>query len=48
VGVEMPICKQIYKVLYEEKEAGAAVLELMERELRHELEPDGLETSKQG
>jgi glycerol-3-phosphate dehydrogenase (NAD(P)+) len=48
MGVEMPICEQIYKVLYEEKDAGAAVSELMERELRHELEPGGMEASKQG
>lgn len=47
-GVEMPICQQIYKVLYEEKDAGAAVIELMERELRHELESGGMEPARQG
>jgi glycerol-3-phosphate dehydrogenase (NAD(P)+) len=36
--VEMPICEQVYQVLYEDKDPRAAVQELMERGLKHELE----------
>ena len=40
VGVEMPISEQAYAVLFEDKDPAATVRELMERDLRHELEPD--------
>lgn len=36
--VEMPICERVYQVLYEGKTPIRAVRELMERELKHELE----------
>jgi glycerol-3-phosphate dehydrogenase (NAD(P)+) len=38
MGVEMPISEQVYRVLYEGKEPLSAVRELMERDLKHELE----------
>jgi glycerol-3-phosphate dehydrogenase (NAD(P)+) len=38
MGVEMPICEQIYQVLYEDKDPRLAVVALMERDLKHELE----------
>lgn len=40
VGVEMPISEQVYRILFEEKDPAATVRELMERNLRHELEPE--------
>lgn len=36
--VEMPICERAYQVLYEDKNPLDAVGELMERDLKHELE----------
>ncbi len=36
LGVEMPIARQVYRVLYEGLEVRGAVAELMERELKHE------------
>jgi len=36
--VEMPISERAYQVLYEEKNPLDAVRELMERDLKHELE----------
>jgi glycerol-3-phosphate dehydrogenase (NAD(P)+) len=36
LGVEMPITEQVYQVLYENKDARTAVLELMGRDLRDE------------
>jgi glycerol-3-phosphate dehydrogenase (NAD(P)+) len=36
--VEMPICEQIYRVLYEDKDPALIVPELMGRDLKHELE----------
>lgn len=36
--VEMPISEQVYQVLYEDKDSRIAVRELMERDLRHEME----------
>ncbi len=36
--VEMPICEQVYRVLYEGKDPLQVVRDLMERDLRHELE----------
>ncbi|NTU48353.1 MAG: NAD(P)H-dependent glycerol-3-phosphate dehydrogenase [Syntrophobacteraceae bacterium] len=36
--VEMPICEKVYQVLYEDKEPQTAVRELMERELKQEVE----------
>ncbi len=38
--VEMPISEQIYRVLYEDKSPREVVHELMERNLKHELEFD--------
>jgi len=40
LGVEMPICEQVYRVLYEQKNPRTAVRELMERGLKHEMEFD--------
>ncbi|MBW1981067.1 MAG: NAD(P)-dependent glycerol-3-phosphate dehydrogenase [Deltaproteobacteria bacterium] len=37
-GVEMPICKQMYRILYEDLPPKAAISELMTRGLKHELE----------
>jgi glycerol-3-phosphate dehydrogenase (NAD(P)+) len=37
MGVEMPICEQIYKIAYEDKSAKAAVVDLMTRQPKHEL-----------
>ncbi len=36
--VEMPICEQVYKVLYEDKDPKMAVRDLMDRDLRHEMD----------
>ena len=36
--VEMPISEQIYRVLYEDKDPAMVVSDLMERDLKHELE----------
>jgi glycerol-3-phosphate dehydrogenase (NAD(P)+) len=36
--VEMPITEQVYQVLYEDKNPRLAVRELMQRDLKHELE----------
>lgn len=36
-GVEMPICQEIYQILYEGKSPLAALKELMTRDLKHEL-----------
>lgn len=41
VGVEMPICQQIYRILYEGAEPQAAVIALMKRELKSEFAPGG-------
>ncbi|MEN6437954.1 MAG: NAD(P)H-dependent glycerol-3-phosphate dehydrogenase [Syntrophobacter sp.] len=38
--VDMPICEQVYRVLYEDKDPLAVVKDLMERDLKHELEYD--------
>lgn len=38
LNVEMPISEQVYRVLYEGKDPRRAVQELMERDLKHELE----------
>jgi glycerol-3-phosphate dehydrogenase (NAD(P)+) len=38
VGVEMPITEQMFLVLYEEKEPRQAVVDLMARRLKHELD----------
>ncbi len=37
VGVELPICEQVYRIAYEGKEPRAAVVELMTRQPRAEL-----------
>jgi len=34
--VEMPICEQVYKVLYEDKDPSRAVRDLMSRQLKDE------------
>jgi glycerol-3-phosphate dehydrogenase (NAD(P)+) len=39
--VEMPICEQIYRILYEGAEPQAAVVALMKRELKSEFAPGG-------
>lgn len=39
--VEMPISEQVYQVLYTGRDPLTAVRELMERSLKHELEPNG-------
>jgi glycerol-3-phosphate dehydrogenase (NAD(P)+) len=36
LGVEMPIIEQVYQVLYKDKPAREAVLELMTRDLKAE------------
>ena len=36
--VEMPISEQVYQVLYEDKDCHVAVRELMERDLKHEMD----------
>lgn len=38
LGVEMPITEEVYRVLYEDKPAKQAVLDLMSRPLRHEVD----------
>ena len=38
LGVEMPICHEIYRILYEDLEPGEAVYHLMTRTLRQELD----------
>lgn len=38
MGVEMPICEQMYRILYENKDPRQAVWDLMERDLKSELE----------
>jgi glycerol-3-phosphate dehydrogenase (NAD(P)+) len=37
-GVHMPICREVYRIMYEEKPIRAAVQALMEREIRSESE----------
>ena len=37
-GVEMPICREAYQVLYEGKDPNTAVLDLMHRGKKHEFE----------
>jgi glycerol-3-phosphate dehydrogenase (NAD(P)+) len=37
LGIEMPIAREIYRILYEEKPARRAVVDLMTRELKPEL-----------
>ena len=37
-GVEMPICTEIYRVLFEDKDPGKAVRDLMTRQLKDEVE----------
>lgn len=38
LNVEMPITEEIYKILYEDKDAKEAVISLMKRELKSEME----------
>lgn len=38
VQVDMPICEQVYQVLYEDKDPQKAVRELMDRDLKHEMD----------
>ena len=40
MGVELPITREVYAVLYEGKSAQTAVVDLMERELGHEFDPN--------
>ena len=37
-GIEMPICEQMYRILYEDQPAEKALAELMQRELKHEVD----------
>jgi glycerol-3-phosphate dehydrogenase (NAD(P)+) len=37
-GVEMPISQQMYRILYESRSPAAALAELMQRDLKHELD----------
>lgn len=37
-GIEMPICQQMYRILYEDQPPEKALAELMQRELKHELD----------
>ncbi len=37
VGVELPICQQVYEVIYQDKPAAQAVKDLMSRDLKPEL-----------
>jgi glycerol-3-phosphate dehydrogenase (NAD(P)+) len=39
LGVEMPITREVYLVLYEGKSPHAAVADLMDREIGHEFDP---------
>jgi glycerol-3-phosphate dehydrogenase (NAD(P)+) len=39
LGVEMPICEQVYRILYEELPVSDAVTQLLNRELRDEADP---------
>jgi glycerol-3-phosphate dehydrogenase (NAD(P)+) len=39
--VEMPICEQIYRILYEDADPQAAVIALMKRDLKSEFAPGG-------
>jgi len=39
-GVEMPICEQIYRILYEGADPREAVTALMQRALKSEFSPD--------
>jgi glycerol-3-phosphate dehydrogenase (NAD(P)+) len=36
--VEMPISEQVYRILYEDKDPALVVRELMDRDLKHEME----------
>ena len=38
IGVDMPICTEIYRILYEDLPPAEAVQRLMTRELKHELD----------
>ena len=40
IGVEMPICHQIYRILYEDLAPQAALFQLMTRDLKQELDED--------
>jgi glycerol-3-phosphate dehydrogenase (NAD(P)+) len=40
-GVEMPICEQIYQILYHDADPGEAVAALMKRDLKSEFAPGG-------
>jgi len=40
MDVEMPICEQVYRVLYEDKDPLLVVGELINRDLKHEMEYD--------
>jgi glycerol-3-phosphate dehydrogenase (NAD(P)+) len=46
VGVEMPVTEQVYRVLFEGLEVKEAVPALMERELKHEVSTDIMESRK--
>lgn len=37
-GVDMPICQQMYRILYEDQPPERALAEMMQRELKHEMD----------
>ncbi len=41
IGVEMPICEQIYRIIYEGADPRNAVSVLMQRALKAEFAPGG-------
>ena len=38
IGIELPITNEVYKVIYEDKPAKQALVDLMTRPLKHELD----------
>ena len=46
LGVEMPITREVYAVLYEDKPVQQAVVDLMSRELGHEFHPEAVARAK--
>ncbi|HEY8041011.1 MAG TPA: NAD(P)H-dependent glycerol-3-phosphate dehydrogenase [Polyangiaceae bacterium] len=48
LGVEMPITREVYAVLYEDKPVQQAVVDLMSRELGHEFDPRAMKRATLG
>ena len=38
IGVELPICNEVYRILFENQEPRASINRLMTRTLKHELD----------